>query len=253
MWNGDLRRLGLAEASALPEGFAEREFRVGSVLNRTWSVLAGNFPAFFLVTAIASLPALVLENLGQNQALIIVGGFVGELMRRLSQAMVLFGAFQQMRGRPVRLVESLQVGSRRIVPVIGLAISASVLTTLGFVLLLIPGVIMVIMLFVATPACVVEKRGPFTSMDRSAQLTKGHRWKIFALLLLMALPLFVAEAAIELMIEIEVVVGFWAPVVHLIWDAIWEAVYAVLIIATYHDLRVVKEGIDSEQIAAVFE
>jgi hypothetical protein len=31
------------------------------------------------------------------------------------------------------------------------------------------------------------------------------------------------------------------------------AFYAVLIVVTYHDLRVAKEGIDTDQIAAVFE
>jgi hypothetical protein len=253
MWNGDLRRLGLAEASALPERFAESEFRVGSVLNRAWSLLAGNFLPFFLVTAIASLPDLWFANPSQSQGLIVIGGFLSEVTGRLSEALVVFGAFQQMRGKPVRLVESLQVGSRRIVPVIALAISASVLTTLGFVLLIIPGLIVVTMWFVAAPVCVVEKMGPFNSMERSAQLTNGHRWKIFALLLLMALPVIVVEAVIELMVELEVVGGILAAVIHLIWDAIWEAGYAALIIATYHDLRVVKEGVDTDQIAAVFE
>jgi hypothetical protein len=31
------------------------------------------------------------------------------------------------------------------------------------------------------------------------------------------------------------------------------SVYAMLVIATYHELRVIKEGVDTEQIAAVFE
>jgi hypothetical protein len=38
-----------------------------------------------------------------------------------------------------------------------------------------------------------------------------------------------------------------------IGNAIWEAIFAVLVIATYHDQRVAREGVDIEQIAAVFE
>ena len=49
-------------------------------------------------------------------------------MRRLGQAALLYGAFQQMRGKPVSLVQSFQVGLRRFFPVIGLAIAASLLT-----------------------------------------------------------------------------------------------------------------------------
>jgi hypothetical protein len=39
----------------------------------------------------------------------------------------------------------------------------------------------------------------------------------------------------------------------LIWDAIWTAFFAVVMVVTYHDLRVAREGVDTEQIAAVFE
>jgi hypothetical protein len=241
------------DATSLPERFAEYEFRIGGVLNRAWSVLSRNFPTFFLVTAIASLPDLVFTNSGQNQGLIISGAFVGDMLRRLSQALLIFGAFQEMRGKPVSLVESLQVGFRRIVPVIGLAVSASVLTGLGFVLLIVPGLIVAMMLFVATPVCVVERLGPFRSMDRSAQLSKGHRWKIFGLLLLMALPFVIVEVVIDSIAEIVDVNDILASISHLIWNATWEAFYAVLVIATYHDLRVAKEGVDTEQIAAVFE
>ncbi len=44
--------------------------------------------------------------------------------------------------------------------------------------LLVPGFILLIMWFVAIPVCVVEQRGSWASMQRSAELTKGHRWKI---------------------------------------------------------------------------
>jgi hypothetical protein len=39
----------------------------------------------------------------------------------------------------------------------------------------------------------------------------------------------------------------------LMWSAVWKAFYAVPAVVIYHDLRVAKEGVDTEQIAAVFE
>ena len=39
----------------------------------------------------------------------------------------------------------------------------------------------------------------------------------------------------------------------LIWNGVWGAFYAIAVVVTYHDLRVAKEGIDIEQIAAVFD
>jgi hypothetical protein len=39
----------------------------------------------------------------------------------------------------------------------------------------------------------------------------------------------------------------------LIWNALWAAFFAVVNVVAYHDLRVAKEGVDTAQIAAVFE
>jgi hypothetical protein len=47
--------------------------------------------------------------------------------------------------------------------------------------------------------------------------------------------------------------GIVASVGQVIADTVWGAVDAVVVIATYHDLRVAKEGVDTAQIAAVFE
>jgi hypothetical protein len=42
------------------------------------------------------------------------------------------------------------------------------------------------------------------------------------------------------------IVGLW------IWSAIFTAFSAIVTTIIYHDLRVAKEGVDTEQIAAVF-
>src|SRR5258708_17090641 len=63
-------------------------------------------------------------------------------------------------------------------------------------LFIVPGLILYMMWSVATPACVVERLGPFRSMARSRALTKGHRWKIFGLLLLTLIPGVIIGAVI---------------------------------------------------------
>ena len=245
----------MTEAVARSERFTQGEFRIGGVLRRTWWVLSRNFLTFCLVTAVAGLPNLLFTNPGQNLGLIFGGAFVSDVMRRLSQAMLVYGAFQELRGKPVSLLQSLQAGWRRILPVIGLAVCASILTALGFMVLIVPGLIVATMLFVATPVCVVERLeiDPFSSMERSAQLTKGHRWKIFGLLLIAAIPLSIGGAVFNSLAEIAGPAGVLALISQVIGEAIWSAVYAVLAIATYHDLRVAQEGVDTAEIAAVFE
>ena len=38
-----------------------------------------------------------------------------------------------------------------------------------------------------------------------------------------------------------------------LWGALFGAFNAIMVVVTYHDLRVAKEGVDTDQIAAVFD
>src|SRR5689334_6343929 len=118
--------------ASLTARFTESEFRVGRVLNRTSSVLSRNFLFFFVVTAVAQLPTLLLfkntdvnanasgAEVAMTLALALVGLVLMVVLNMLSQAVVLYGAFQNMRGREVSLAESLQVGLRRFWPILGM-------------------------------------------------------------------------------------------------------------------------------------
>ncbi len=260
--------------ASLPAGrFTERDFRIGQVFSRAWSVFSGNFLKFMVVTGIASVPPLLIPQPSPATPENPFGGvgltfflvmFLTIVLGTLSQAIVLYGAFQDMRGRPVSLADCLKVGLHRLLPIVGLAVSVGVAVMLASMLLIFPGIMLYMMWFVATPVCVVEQLGPFRSMRRSRELTKGHRWKLFGLTLLILIPALIVGAILgAVMFAISGTGGFPAmttalatplgQVVNLIWSAAWGAFYAVMVVVTYHDLRVAKEGIDTEQIAAVFD
>ncbi|HEY6254879.1 MAG TPA: glycerophosphoryl diester phosphodiesterase membrane domain-containing protein [Xanthobacteraceae bacterium] len=247
----------MTDASIPTTGFVESDFRVGRVLGRTSSVLKRNFLIFFVVTAIATLPMyLVLQRaVGdplQTSQLKGLGIFVALVLTSLSQAIVVYGAFQDMLGRRVDLGQSVQVGLRRFFPILGLAISVTLLGILGLIALLVPGLILLTRWFVAMPACVVEELGVSSSMRRSAQLTKGHRWKIFGVMLVLLIADAIANHTIDLTLS-SIANGYPALAGHVIWGGIWDAFYAIFAVVTYHDLRVAKEGVDTVEIAAVFE
>src|SRR5262245_38713926 len=119
----------------------------------------------------------------------------------------------------------------------------------------IPIVLIVTVYFVTTPACVVEERGPFGSMGRSAQLTKGHRWRIFGLELLLIGLLLIASILIGLLNWTLSTIGgpLLGAISGFLWNAVWVACYAVMVAVAYYDLRVAKEGIDIEQIVEAFD
>ncbi len=83
-------------------------------------------------------------------------------------------------------------------------------------------------------------------------MTKGHRWKVFGLLLL----LFAVNIIVSQILEVVIVLvgsDILSILARLLWAALYGAYNAIAVVMTYHDLRVAKEGIDIEQIASVFD
>jgi hypothetical protein len=243
--------------------FAESDFRVGRVLGRTATILSQHFVIFFLVAVVAAAPTVLLiqRNVDAMTAgspspdlflMMGIGIVLAMVLGLLSQAVMLHAAFQAMRHRPVSLGDSLRVGLARVIPILLLAIVMGFLMGLGLLLLLVPGLILMTMWWVGTPACVVERTGPWTSLKRSAALTKGHRWKVFGLIIL----LFIVNLIVSQILEVVLLLvgsDILSILARLLWGALYGAYYAISVVMTYHDLRVAKEGVDIEQIASVFD
>ncbi len=249
----------MTEASLPASRYAAGEFRVGRVLSRTFSVLSRNLLPFCVVTAIAYLPfLLILGERGQRMApgraalLVFLILLLWMVLYALSEAIVLFGAFEDMRGRPVNIMASARVGLSRLLAVMGVAILVGLFTVLAAFLLVIPAFIVMTMLFVAMPACVVERLGPMQSLRRSRELSKGQRWKIFGLWFLVAIIVAIGSNLATLVGSRIGGVGF-SLLLDLIWNALAGAFNAIMVVVAYHDLRVAKEGVDTDQIASVFD
>src|SRR5215813_367278 len=195
----------------------------------------------------------------------------------LGEAVIAHAAFQDLRRRPVSMAESSNVVFRRLLPILGFAFVAPflgiviglaaafgvssiivggstdlLLMWLGLCLLIIAGLILYTIWFVALPAYVVERIGPWSSLRRSRELTKGHRWKLFGL----ALLLFIGGFGSSLL-QFALAAVDADPIVELIgrliWQGLWVSFVTTVVAVAYHDLRVAKEGVDIDQIAGVFD
>ena len=229
---------------------AAGEFRIGRVFNRTVGVLSRNFPIYFAVAALAAVPkAIVDKTSGGWQFLIFI---LMAIAGPLALAIMAQAAFTDMSGRPVSLSEAVRVVFRRFLPLLGLTICMGLAIFLGFLLLIVPGVILVIMWYVATPAFVIERLDISASMARSSALTKGHRWGIFGMLILLYISVAIVEVVIEHTLALTGSTGL-VTCGSLVWAGLSGAFGSVLAVAAYYDLRVAKEGIDTRQLAAVFE
>jgi hypothetical protein len=261
------------------------DFRIGSVYGRTCLVFARNLMKFSIVTAIATLPWLLLPGIPDPstpfidlhlppfaQVLILVLSVV------FSQAIVILGAVQDLRGWPVNLSNGLRVILRHFFPLVGLAFCGGLLLIAlapsaialsvsphssganAWLLFLIAGVAIFLMWSVAMPVCVVEGLNPFPSLRRSRTLTKSHRLKILVLILLSIVTGMIMMLAMRAVVGITLAFGSAVALrpalsvaAPLTWIAIWTAFLGVLLAVTYHDLRLAKEGVYTDQIATIFD
>ena len=115
----------------------------------------------------------------------------------MTQAFLTRATVAQSEGRRTSLAECARVGLAMFLPLVALSIVTSIATTLGMLLLIIPGLMLMTAWSVATPALVEERLGVFEAIRRSNELTRGSRVKIFLLLLLVGIVTWVAAGVLE--------------------------------------------------------
>jgi hypothetical protein len=245
------------EGALTASGAIGEPFAIGRALSRAFSVFGHGFIKFIVLTAIAYVPLVIVGAIAKaypNWTLFdrLIVPFVQIVVSSLSTATCLFGAYQIMRGRPFTIGGSLMVALRRFWPVVGTSILSGLYVGIGFILLVVPGIIIACAIYVALPVCVIERLAPVTSLKRSRALTKGHRWQIFGLLLLVffATGLLAVGLGMGAIMVAGELAGALAPLVaEILGGAFGSVLYAVV----YHDLRVDKEGFDIEELASVFD
>jgi hypothetical protein len=80
---------------------------------------------------------------------------------------------------------------------IGLSIVMSVLLFLGFLILIIPGIILSVWFAFSTFVLVVERAGIIDSIKKSREYVRGHWWAVFGRILLLGLAMLVISMIIS--------------------------------------------------------
>lgn len=253
----------MSETSGATAPASSIAISIGGVFNRTFSVLLANLVPFLIISYLLAAPVLLLNLFGTGIAVgpaeIGPGYFVALLISLVAtysaMGMMVYGTIAYLRGQPASLGICVSRGLSVIVTVILVAIVVTILLMLGLIALIIPGLFVVVLTAVAVPAAVVEKPGVWGSVKRSAELTKGNRWRVFAVLLIfyaamMGVGWGLTFAGLPLMRPDGTI---FAAVAQFIWSGVTTAVFAVFGAVLYHDLRVAKEGVNTAQIAAVFD
>ena len=173
---------------------------VGGVIRRTFEIYADQ--ALVLITAAA--------------VVFVISAVVGALLVTASPGLAIIAlvvslvASTLFTGMVVELVADVQDGRRdaspgqllqAAVPVLGqlilVGIVAGIGIVIGFILIIIPGLILLTIWSVAAPVVVLERPGGLRALGRSRELVRGEGWNVFAVILLMVILVSVISFAIE--------------------------------------------------------
>ena len=240
------------------------DFSIGSVIGRGISVFFGNIVAFAIVTVVLFIVPVLLTLFAFGTMDPGLGGIFTMLVWMIAyfwlSAALVYGVVSDLRGNKASVADILSGALSVLFPVFVISIMVGVLVSIGLVLLIVPGIMLYVMFWVAVPAAVVERPGIMGSMRRSMELTKGYRWKIFFILVIWGVLGFVVQFVIAAIAGLpltgaqvggELGGGAWwiMQIISMLLGGISASILAV----GYHDLRVVKEGIGSADIARVFD
>lgn len=275
-------------------GLGPAGFSMGRVIARLFGVLGRNLATFLLLSVLlVGLPEAVLGFLRYSAlAPITAGGPAAMLSRFFSpaqvglgvltflvtvaanavlQAAVIHGAVSDLNGRRAALGECLATGLRFFLPLLAIGIIAAVGCFFGFLIFIVPGVLLALAWSVAGPAEVMERRGVLGALGRSLELTRGHRWAILGL----AVLLFIVQIMVQMVLGALLGAGFGFSaaagsfaggaadrlqgvmilpmVTALIVRTLLASVATAGLASIYFELRQAKEGVGAEELAAVFD
>jgi hypothetical protein len=249
---------------------------VGSIISESFSILFRHFFAVLLLSLGPTLLSVVISGLlnGWNAALGIAeptapdAGFVIRtgidtivqlVLSGVTTALLVQMAYDAKLQRPLRIGQYFGPALSAAIPIAILGLGAGILTVLGMIALIIPG-IWIYAVFSMMPAAVVIEKVGFGGLGRSANLTKEYRWPIVGAIILLviiaAIIGFVAMFIVGILLGSTGFNGIGMVIAILVLSlvsAIGAALGSISVALIYARLREIKEGATVRDIAAVFD
>ncbi|MBS0362126.1 MAG: hypothetical protein JSR98_12165 [Proteobacteria bacterium] len=245
---------------------------IGRVIQELFQVLSRHFVTFLILAVIlVGVPSAVLNLFIGNT----VGGFgagfwaaysrtlgasfIVGLLTLILQATIIHATASDLNGRPVSVADSLRTGLYAFIPLLGIGILMGLAVGLGFLLLIVPGVMLALAWCVAVPTYVVERPNLMDVFGRSAELTRGNRWRILGLFCIYVVAFIIVEVVFGIIGGVTNIISFGGfPVLTRLIVLPAMQVASALLGATggtvlYMELRRVREGVGPEGLAALFD
>lgn len=218
-------------------------FAVGTILSRGFEIYARHFlPLTGLMLLVLS-PWLVVNavatvhpTVGEMSGLTWLSLVLSMITTPLATAAAVCAVAEVVRGRPPNVVTSLRALMPHALRVVGAAVLTSIGIGIGTAFCIVPGLILMAMLYVTMSVVLIEGVGVREACKRSAELTKGHRFGTFFLAVVPMALNIVVGAAFTGVLPLPVVTGLTS-----LCGVLFGALNAVFGVLAYIDLRNEKE------------
>jgi hypothetical protein len=169
--------------------------------------------------------------------------------------------------RPTSVAESFASIKGRIFYLSLIMIGVGIGISVGFILLIVPGIILALMWALTIPVAVLEDKGLRDSVSRSAELTKGSRGRIFVIGVLFLILIYTIFVLWEMPIFILIGVftrghnpaefPVWSqiafPIGSFLTQCLVSPLLTIALSLVYYDQRVRKEGFDIELMMSTLD
>ena len=227
-----------------------RPLSIGEILDGAFSVYRAKFTTIIGAALVLMIPGALL---------FFVNPVIGLLVFYLGSGLMLISSIwivaEVVMGREVSIGGALSASLKILIPFIVAGILYAIGVSIGFVLLIIPGILLSFMWFAWMPIVIVEKQVMF--FGRSRALAKGSWGKIFLVYLvssiLVMLPSMIVYGVAFGTDQFDSTTAQFPPLfqaIYALMSALTTPFSSAVVVLLYFDQRVRKEGLDVEMSTA---
>jgi uncharacterized protein UPF0259 len=185
----------------VPEVMAKEPLDIGAVIRRVFTIYVDQAPVLMPAAAVVFVFTGILSGVLVSSAPAL--GLLSLLISLVATTL--------FTGMVVELVADVQDGRRdasvgqllgAATPVLGQLILVGIVAgagiVIGFILVIVPGLILITIWSVAAPVVVLERPGGLRALRRSRELVRGNGWQVFGVILVLFILVIALGSAIEL-------------------------------------------------------
>ena len=199
---------------------------------------------FLLGKVLGLEPGTIPFNLVMAPVILVAIGLLVAVSLRFSIAQSKL-ADASMDGRTLKFMDILRDPRPSLVSCLLVSLVVSILTFLGMILFIVPGIMIAMALGLAPLAMIFEGKDVGESLQRSRDLTRNNRWRLLGLYLLSALLFIPASLLTSLPLESD---AEFSPIkgllliLNLVVSILQTIFTVVLTVTIYRELRALKDG-----------